>query len=505
MTYDVETLHNLEKQVLLALKGLGEELTTDVIIEKTKLCEAEINKGVEWLKEKGLVKVEEEKIDIFVAEPFALKYAKEGLPEKRILRALSSEKYDFNTLAKKAKLEPNEMNVSLGLLKKNGYISISGKEISITEEGADVTKKLGDFEEKTIALLEKPMYFDELPKENQLTVADLSNRKLIRQEAHNIKHVLLTDDGRKLLPHVKIEDAIDVLTSEIIVNKKWKNKKFRKYNLDAPPPPIYAGKKQPYLHFVDELKQKLIGMGFKEMSGPVVEFSFFNDEALFMPQDHPAREIHDVFHLKQPKYGDLSKYKDKLEKVAETHENGWKTGSKGWGYKFDKKMAEELLLRSQTTALSARKLCSKDIEIPGKYFAVSRNFRVDEIDWKHLAEFDQFEGIVIDSNVTFREVLGMLKMAAEEIGGCKKFKFVPGYFPFTEPSVELHTYMEGKGWIEIGGAGIFRPELTQPLGIKEPVIAWGLGILRLFMTKYRIEDMRQIFSTDLKWLRNFRW
>jgi phenylalanyl-tRNA synthetase alpha chain len=99
----------------------------------------------------------------------------------------------------------------------------------------------------------------------------------------------------------------------------------------------------------------------------------------------------------------------------------------------------------------------------------------------------------------------MLKIAAEEIGGCKKFKFVPAYFPFTEPSVELHVFMEGKGWVEIGGAGIFRPELTQPLGIKEPVLAWGLGILRLFMTKYNIEDMRQIFSNDLKWLRNFKW
>jgi len=508
MSYDIETLHNLEKHVLLALKSLGDRLTIDVIIENTKLSEAEINKGIEWLKEKKLVTIDELKKEKFVTEGFALKYVKEGLPEKKILKVLSSEKVDFAGLTKKTKLEPNEINVSLGLLKKNGYVSISDGKIFLTEQGKDIAAaylKGSNIEEKTLAMLEKPEYFDEIPKENQKIITDLANRKLIRMEMHSIKYILLTDEGKKVLPKIKIEDAIDVLTQDIIINKKWKNKKFRKYNISAPSPPIYAGKKQAYLRFVDELKQTLIGMGFKEMSGPVVEFSFFNNEALFMPQDHPAREIHDVFQLKHPKYGDLSKYESKLKNVAESHENGWKTGSKGWGYKFDKKMAEQLLLRSQTTALSSRMLCSKELEIPGKYFAVSRNFRVDVIDWKHLAEFDQFEGIVIDSSVTLKELLGMLKMAAEEIGGCKKFKFVPGYFPFTEPSVELQVYMEGKGWMEIGGAGIFRPELTQPLGIKEPVLAWGLGILRLFMTKYGIEDMRQVFSTDLKWLRNFKW
>jgi len=505
MAYDIETLHNLEKQVLLALKELGPKLPADVIIEKTKLSEAEINKGVEWLKEKGLISVEEENKERFVSAGFALKYVEEGLPEKRILKVLLHEKEDFNNLAKKTKLEPNEVNVSLGLLKKNGYVSVSAGKVSITDTGKEIAAKLNDIEERTLGVLKTPQFHDEIPKESQTVLTDLINRKLVIPEPHNIKHIVLTADGKKVLPHIKIEDVFDVLTPEMIVTGQWKNKKFRKYNINSPVPPIYGGKKQAYLKFVDDLKQKLISMGFKEMNGPAVELSFFNNEALYMPQDHPAREIHDVFHLKKPSHGSLAKYSEKLENVAESHENGWRTGSKGWGYTFDKKMAEELLLRSQTTAVSARKLCAEDLEIPGKYFSVSRNFRVDEIDWKHLAEFDQFEGIIIDPNITFKEVLGMLKIAAEEIGGCTKFKYTPVYYPFTEPSVDLSVYMEGKGWIEIGGAGIFRPELTQPLGIKEPVIAWGLGILRLFMTKYNINDMRQIFSTDLKWLRNFKW
>lgn len=505
MNYEIETLHNLEKQVLLALKELGPTLTIDVIIDKTKLSEAEVNKGIEWLKEKGFINIEEEEKEKFVTQPFALKYAKDMLPEKKILKTLLLGQTDFSTLAKKTGLQTNEINVSLGLLKRNDLIDIISGKISLTDLGKEAAQNLGNVEEKTLALLEKPLYHEELPKESQSVLIDLVNRKLVRREIHKIKKVILTEQGKKILPLVKIEQTIDILTPELIVKGQWKEKKFRKYNINTPSPPIYAGKKQPYLKFVDDIKQKLISMGFKEMSGPIVEFSFFNNEALFMPQDHPAREIHDVFHLKNPQYGDLSNYKEKLDIVGQTHENGWKTGSKGWGYKFDKKMASQLLLRSHTTAVSARTLCLKNLEIPGKYFAVSRCFRVDEIDWKHLAEFDQFEGIVIDPKITFRELLGMLKMAAEEIGGCKKFKFAPGYFPFTEPSVELHVYMEGKGWIEIGGAGIFRPEVTLPLGIKEPVLAWGLGILRLFMTKYNIEDMRQVFSNDLRWLRNFSW
>jgi phenylalanyl-tRNA synthetase alpha chain len=505
MVIDIDTLHRLERQVLLAFKELGGRLTTGLIIEKTGLSEAEVNKAIEWLKDRKLVEVENEKKEQFITEQFALKYVKEGLPEKRILRALHKQNLSLDDLRSKTSLDENEFNNTLGLLKRNDLIQLSEAGIQLTEIGKSATENLNDLEERTLGLLEQKQYLEELHPENQAVVPDLANRRLLRREIHNVKRVTLAKEGIRILPHVTLEEAIGVLTPDLIVTGGWKDKKFRKYNIRTPSPPIYAGKKQPYLGFVDQIKQKLIAMGFKEMTGPVVELSFFNNEALFMPQDHPAREIHDVFHIKQPKHGDLSRYETKLKNVAAAHENGWKTGSTGWNYKFDKKMAEELLLRSQTTAVSARMLCSPELEIPGKYFAINRNFRVDVIDWKHLAEFDQFEGIVVDPNVTFKELLGMLKVAAEEIGGCKKFKFSPGYFPFTEPSVELHAYMEGKGWVEIGGAGIFRPELTLPLGIKEPVLAWGLGILRLFMTKYNIEDMRQIFSTDLRMLREFKW
>ena len=499
----VETLTNAEKKLILVLKDSG-NITSDIAGKEAGLNEGELNKAVEWLKEKKLIQTEDINKELFKSTELGMKYAGGGLPEKHFLAAIEAKPLSIPEIKRVTKLDHNEFNVSIGLLKKNEFIEISADKISITDAGREELRSSA--EEKLLKRLSKKMYIDEITeKEQRSCIPLLESRRLVVREIEKIKRISLTDAGKKILPHIKIEDTINVLTQDMIINKTWKNKPFRKYSLDVPSPPIHIGKKQPYSHFVDELKQKLVGMGFKEMSGPVVEFSFFNNEALFMPQDHPAREIHDAFSLKHPKYGDLSKYEDKLNKVAQSHENGGETGSKGWQYTFDKKKAAELLLRSQTTAVSARMLCSKDLEIPGKYFAVSRCFRVDEIDWKHLAEFDQFEGIVIDPKLTFKELLGMLKMAAEEVGGCKKFKFAPGYFPFTEPSVELHVYMEGKGWVEIGGAGILRPELTEPLGIKEPVLAWGLGILRLFMTKYKVDDMRQIFSQDLKWLREFKW
>jgi phenylalanyl-tRNA synthetase alpha chain len=132
---------------------------------------------------------------------------------------------------------------------------------------------------------------------------------------------------------------------------------------------------------------------------------------------------------------------------------------------------------------------------------MARCYRPEVSDKTHLNEFNQVEGIVIEENLTLRDLLGVLEKFALEIAGADEVKFKPDYFPFTEPSVELSAYKKGYGWIEFGGSGMFRPEVTQPLGIKAPVLAWGLGIDRLFMMKAGIDDIRQIFSHNLNWIR----
>jgi phenylalanyl-tRNA synthetase alpha chain len=237
------------------------------------------------------------------------------------------------------------------------------------------------------------------------------------------------------------------------------------------------------------------------MTGPTVETSFFNFDALYTPQDHPAREIFGIYFLKSPKYGRIDASKRILENVKKTHENGWKTGSTGWRYAYSLKEARRLILRGHGTCLSARTLLSRDLEIPGRYFSIVRCYRPEVVDKTHLTEFNQVEGIVVDKDLTLRDLLGVLEKFAIEIAGADEVKFRPDYFPFTEPSVELSAYKKGYGWIEFGGSGIFRPEVTLPLGVDVPVIAWGLGIDRLFMMKAGIDDIRQIFTYDLDWIR----
>jgi len=298
-----------------------------------------------------------------------------------------------------------------------------------------------------------------------------------------------------------VSREISQITPEMLVSGKWREVKLRRYNIKASVAPIWPGKKHPYLRFLDDLKQRLIALGFKEMTGPIVELSFFNCDGLYMPQDHPAREVHDMYFIKEPEYGSLKRYEEYLRNVRETHENGWKTGSKGWGYSFSSLEAARLMLRSQTTAASVRMLISDEIEIPGKYFAIARCFRPDVIDKTHLTEFNQVEGIIVGEDLSLKDLLGVLKRFAIEVAGADKVKYRPDYFPFTEPSVELVAYKEGYGWMEFGGSGIFRPEVTLPLGIDVPVLAWGLGVDRLFMMKAGIDDIRYLFSYDLDWIR----
>ena len=134
-------------------------------------------------------------------------------------------------------------------------------------------------------------------------------------------------------------------------------------------------------------------------------------------------------------------------------------------------------------------------------FVIDKVFRPDVIDAKHFIEFDQLEGIVVDESVNLRHLLGLLREIAY-IFGAKKVRFRPHYFPFTEPSLEVDVYFENLGWVEIAGAGIFRPEVTLPLRVEMPVLAWGIGIGRLAMLKLNVDDIRYLMSNDFEWLKN---
>jgi phenylalanyl-tRNA synthetase alpha chain len=429
-------------------------------------------------------------------------YLKNGLPEKQLLKFLETNK----PMADVVKLPKSQ--IAIGWARKNKWIAIENDIAMLTEEGKKAVneksieeKALEEIDKKGSSEIEieKVLLSRNLIKETKETVAQVKNQKI--ENLSIWKRFLSIFHKKKEIKVVEVKSGeIAQLTPELIKTGEWKNKVFRKYDVNAPAPKTYAGKKQPYVQFIEDIREKLIGLGFQEMKGPLVETYFWNDDALFMPQDHPARGIHDVLILKNPNKGELPDA-NLVAKVKATQEGGWITESSGWGGLWSKDEASKLLMRSQGTAVSARTLFeSKDK--PAKYFMIDRVFRSDVIDAKHLMEFDHCEGIVIGENLTFSHLLGFLKEIAEAIGA-KEVKFKPSFFPFTSPSVEMYINYPKFGWVEVGGAGLMRPEVLKPLGVeKAQVLAWGLGIGRLAMLKLGINDIRMLYSDDLEWLRN---
>lgn len=396
------------------------------------------------------------------------KYLEKGLPEANLVKIL---KKPMPIDIAKKKIENFDIAIKWG--KKSGWLKIdSGKLILL------------------IKPKEFPLYNSllKIKQGKQIGPHDIDlllKRKLIKKQSEAKKF-----EGKE----------VSELTPELIKSGLWRKVKLKPYNVEVIGKKKWAGKRQPYNQFLNEVKRKLVELGFKETRGPIIELEFWNFDALFQAQNHPSRDWAQTYVLKNPKYGNLPDKKI-VEKVKATHENGWKTGSSGWGYKWNPKKAAQLMPVAHDTALSPKILSSKELKIPGKYFQIMRCYRPDVIDATHGVEFNQLGGFVIGKEMNFQNLLGLLKMFATEIACAEKVKFLPDYYPFTEPSVQLSAKHVEMGWIEFAGAGIFRPELTLPLGVKEPVIAWGLGIDRLAMFKLGIKDIRNLFSQDLNWLR----
>jgi phenylalanyl-tRNA synthetase alpha chain len=495
-------LREAERKTLLAIQKLGGKASVKQVINETGLSDAAIMRAALVLQEKKLVQMQEERQTLIELNVEGKIHAKKGLPERRMLSALKQlgGKASVERIAAKADLEKSFIPIALGWIQRKKWAALDGK--TNTLRFLEKTEREND--EKLLELLSEKgkITVEDLSKEFKEAVQVLKKRKLLNVEEKTNRIFEITDAGRATLrKEKKAVEEVTQLTPELIITGKWRKVKLQEYNIEAPVAKTWPGKKHPYLQFLDEVRTKLVALGFKEMTGTFVETSFFNFDALYTPQGHPAREPSSAYYVKSPKYGSVNTYKHALANVKKTHENGWKTGSSGWRYKYSTREAGRLILRSHTTCLSARTLLSRDLEIPGMYFSIGQCYRPEVLDKTHLTEFNQVEGIVVDKDLTLRDLLGVLEKFAIDIAGADRAKFVPDYFPFTEPSVELRAYKKGYGWIEFGGSGIFRPEVTLPLGIEMPVLAWGLGIDRLFMLKARIDDIRQIFSLNLDWLR----
>ena len=494
-----------ELKILSALEQLGGKASVEQLISEAELSDAAVMRTALTLQEKKLVKIHAEPQVIVKLGAEGETHAENGLPERRLVKALarSGGEAELDKAIAEAGVEPKFKQIALGWIIRKKWAVYDSKISTLRTASPQASVPEGN-DEKLLRQLQgkNQTPLNTLSAELQPAVQTLKKRKLLTTEDKTRRILELTASGKQAAQQGKAAaEQVTQLTPELIITGKWRCTKLQRYNIKAPVAKTWIGKKHPYLSFLEEVRVKLVTLGFKEMTGTSVETSFFNFDALYTPQDHPAREEVGIYFVKNPKFGDISAYKTAVENVKATHENGWRTGSTGWQYKYSTQEAKRLILRGHGTCLSARTLLRKDLEIPSKHFSIARCYRPEVVDKTHLSEFNQVEGIVVDEKLTLRDLLGVLERFALEIAGADKVRFKPDYFPFTEPSVELSAYKEGYGWIEFGGSGIFRPEVTLPLGIKVPVIAWGLGIDRLFMMRAGVDDIRYIFSQSLDWLR----
>ncbi len=474
-------LTNNEKRILKILSKkyayTPEELST----------EAEMNAEVAvqsafLLAEKGLCEIKETVVSIYKLTKEGTEYAKTGLPERQIIASLTTA---ISLTELKTRFSPEMVGIALGWLRKKKWARIEGNML-IPEGAAEIN------EDEIILSKLKDGPLPELAG----AVGELIKRNLVEKTDKKIRQFMITTSGKALASgDLSIEDEIAQLTPTIIATGSWRTMRIRPYDIYTPVKPVYGAKLHPYQRLINEMRQIFLEMGFAEIKGDIVQSSFWNFDALFQPQDHPAREMQDTFHLDT----ECDLPEEYIQPVKDMHEKG--SGiSRGWGGKWSAVTARKQVLRTHTTAITIKYLTVHP-EPPVKAFCIDRAYRREAIDPTHTPEFEQLEGVVLDKGVCFKNLLGCLTEFYHRMG-FDEVRFRPGYFPYTEPSVEPEVYIESRGkWVELGGAGIFRKEVTQPLGIKYPVLAWGLGVSRVAMLRLGLSDLRELYRSDIDWLR----
>ncbi|MFX1392076.1 MAG: phenylalanine--tRNA ligase subunit alpha [Promethearchaeota archaeon] len=491
-----------EKKSECEASNLAKELSIDYIV---------LMSAVNDLIEEDLGGFKEEDIYQISLNEEGYNYAVNELPERILLGILKKEnikEISVENLLKKSNMDKKIFYIGLSNMKKNRWIAQSkatGEDkIFLIAEKFPPTK-LEEFMGKILKNKNK-MDFSALTKEEKEQFEVLNKRKLINKSRKTQRILFLTDKGKKMdLSKIEVLKQVSKITSEMLTSGTWNDYNLKPFDVTKPGPLLKAGKIHPMINLINEIREIFISLGFTEIRGPIIESAFFNFDALFQPQDHPAREMHDTFYLNNPKSAKLPE-KERVKAVKQTHENGGDSGSLGWGYKWDENVAKKTILRTHTTATTIRRLAQyyRNNDIPPiKVFSIDRVFRNEKVDKSHLAEFTQIEGIVIGDHVNLCDLRGVITEFYKKIG-FEKVITRPGFFPYTEPSMEIAVYYDKLGeWLEMGGSGIFRPEVTYPWGIKNPVrvLAWGLGLERLAMLKFGRSDIRDLYINPIKWLR----
>jgi len=501
-----KTISETQWKIFQVLLQSRQDLYVPQIIAETGLDHPVVTATLIYGQEQGWVKVHESVSEELIPADNAREQMDIGLPERQILPILAAkDRVGMREIAQIAQQKNIPMNEIIKWGGLRGWVEKDQGELALTASGRRALKEQADDEKALfLALKSGSIFLDELHNQEidlDLVKKLLSHRSgLAKIKSRTKRQAQITEKGRtELTQEIKVIKERNILTSDDIVNEEWKNIKLRKYDVSLETEKIYPAKIHLIQKIIQQTRSTFLEMGFTEIVSPQVESAFWDFDALFQPQDHPARDMQDTFYLEQPKTARLPDKKI-VDQIKATHENGGDTGSTGWGYKWDQKKAKQVVLRTHTTATTIRAL-AEDPNPPRKVFCVGKVYRNESISYKHLPEFFQVDGVVIDEDASLATLLGTLKEFYRKMG-FEKVKFKPAFFPYTEPSAEAFVYMESKqSWIEMGGSGVFRPEVTRPFGCRVPVLAWGLGLDRLAMLRYGINDIRELYWSDLDRLR----
>lgn len=442
------------KQVLSELKD-SESLKVQQL-EQKGYDQSMVHRAALELEEDGFLEIEEEKEIITSITEKGKDVIRNGSPEFRLLQELGDGSKEFSEL----KVNPE---VAVGKAKKKGWIEIEDGEVFKTDKGRGIR-------EDSLRMNLKNQDYSE----------EMQERGLIENDEVPERVLKVTREG------------VDLDLEEVEVS----------FDVESRVKTPRAGRKHFYREIQDYAKQVWLEMGFEEITGDYVVPGILNFDALYTPQDHPARDLQDTFFMETPEKVDLKDYGEIVQRIKETHEDGWETGSDGWVYDWSEEEAAKNVLRTHTTAATIRRIHEIEIdqeELPKKFFILGRNFRNETVDRHHLAEFYQTDGVVVGKDLNFRNLKAYISEFFEKMG-YERFRMIPSYYPYTEMSVEVQVMDEGSGeWIGLGGAGMFRPEVVKPmLGFEARVLAWGLGIGRIAMKAAEIDDIRELYRNDVK-------
>lgn len=482
-------LHPIERKVLASLAAEG-MLGFESLVSKSGLNADQVRRSLQWLASKGLVVIEEAEVEsLTISHP---------PPELALVNAVAESAEPLTIDALKSKFtSENEFSAAFGRARASKWVSLDNDRsppvVRLSDRTGPETLNL------IMASVSKGANEASFSATQRAVIAELLRRGVLRKSAVRTSSISITEPGREAASEKTTEDFLDRLSPEVLASGAWRGKRLRPIDVEAKAPVFYPGRRHPVRDFIREVRETYTSMGFEELEGSSVHPAFWNFDALFIPQDHPGREMQDTFYLEGLSDKGTSR-RGVVAKVAATHENGWKTGSKGWGYEWRIEEARRLVLRTHNTVLTVRAL-SESRERETRVFAVSKVYRNENLDYKHLAEFYQMDGIIVGEGLNVRHLMGFLKEFYKKLG-MKDVKLWPTYFPYTEPSLEVVGYSNvAKAWIELSGSGVFRPEVTLPLGVKVPVLAWGPGIERLMLMRFGLDDMRALYGSDLNWLR----